>query len=989
MNNRMEPIIKSNSEISETEVTDPAMARNAYSIVIMLLIATVPSIGLFLYYGLLIDAWQILAIAGILVAASLSTIYTLYLIRQGRSTQAMMIVIANLAITFVATLFFVQGLGIVIALSVFILIIAITGLAMPNKYISFGLIFGVAVGLLALLLDYIILSSERLSVPELERTTPFIVIGFMLFFIIFTYRQFNRFSLRIKIALAILITGGMIVTMLVSYGLNRTEHIVTDLNQRYEEVSNNKIESELIGIAKTDAENIDALFAQIVNDLTAVADYRASLESQDRTFGEGLYWDAETSLLQLANGQYGNPSTDIASVFVPAETILDEDLLNDLNTTAYLDFYAPNFIKSHPEIASVYYVSRTGAVTYYPNINLARNSPLGFDATQELFYTMADPQNNPQREPRWTEARQSPDGSGLITTLSIPVYINNTFRGVMSADVLLAKIAQNIANIKVGETGYSFLVDQAGSILAMPSQAYALYELQPEEIPANSSPTQSVLAKGSNELQIATARMINGETGIATFPANNSNNYIAFAPLLTPNYRLAVIAPETEFAGDFITSKNETEQGIQSTLQGIIIILIVLLVGAIAISLWVGQLITGPLVRLTQTVKTITDGDLNARANVEALDETGVLATSFNIMTEKLSDTLQSLEVRVHERTEALKGANEKNVRRATQFESIAQISRTISSTKTLDALLPQIAETISAQFNFYHVGIFLLDTRREYAVLVAANSEGGKKMLERNHRLLVGGAGIVAYVTNTGQPRIALDVGLDAAYFNNPDLPNTHSEIALPLRIGTEIFGALDVQSTEINAFSLEDVNILSTLADQVSIAIQNARSYQQTSEALAQADAASVQLSGQQWQQYFTKQTVEGYYFDGVNTNTLKSSDKQRAHSLAIPLTVRGTRVGILKLSAPDNNRAWTDDEIALAQAAAERTALALENARLLQEAQKRASKERAIGEISAKIGGLVNIENIVQTAIQELGVTMPNTNIAIQFKKDQEPE
>jgi GAF domain-containing protein/HAMP domain-containing protein len=803
------------------------------------------------------------------------------------------------------------------------------------------------------------------------------------------FRQLNTLSLRIKIALAILATGAITVAAITLYGLNRADKIITDLNTRFEGASTNKIEQQLMSDIQREANNIDDLFEETLNDLSAIADYRISLESEKTIFNEGLYWDAETRLIQLSAGQYGNRASEAASVFIPSTTTMTESVINDLNTTIYLDFYAPNFLKSHPEVSSIYYVSTTGAITYYPNINMARTYPADFDATKQLSYMNVNPQINPQRETRWTEAYQSPDGSGLITTLSIPIYVNDTFRGVLSADLQLVKIAQNIANIKVGSTGYAFLVNQAGHILAMPAQAYPLYELQPEEIPANATPEQSVLAKGSNEIQIATARMINGETGVATFSTGNSNSYIAFAPLSTPNYRLAFIAPEAEFTGDFIASQNEVAQGTQSTVQGIIIILAILLLGAIAISLWMGQLITRPLVHLTETAQTITKGDLNARANVNALDETGILATSFNTMAEKLSNALQGLEERVHSRTQELETVNEKNIRRANQFESIAQISRTISSTKTLDALLPQITETISQQFNFYHVGIFLLDTRREYAVLVAANSEGGKKMLERNHRLLVGGTGIVAYVTNTGQPRVALDVGLDAAYFNNPDLSGTHSEIALPLRIGTEIFGALDVQSTETNAFSEEDVNILSALADQVSIAIQNARSYQQTSEALAQADAASVQLSGQQWQQYFTNQPVEGYYFDGVNTTTLKSAEKQRAHSLAIPLTVRGTRIGTLKLSATDNKRTWTDEEIALAQAAAERATLALENARLLQEAQKRASKERAIGEISAKIGGLVNIENILQTAIQELGVTMPNTSIAIQFKKEQELE
>jgi GAF domain-containing protein len=224
--------------------------------------------------------------------------------------------------------------------------------------------------------------------------------------------------------------------------------------------------------------------------------------------------------------------------------------------------------------------------------------------------------------------------------------------------------------------------------------------------------------------------------------------------------------------------------------------------------------------------------------------------------------------------------------------------------------------------------------------------------------------------------------VGQDAVYFNNPDLPETHSEIALPLKIGDEIIGALDVQSTDTNAFSQEDVNILSTLADQVAIAIQNARSYQQSIEALQQAEQIASQLSEQQWSSFLSGQDAKRYVFDGVDAKEATSLATKDGSVISIPLILRGNRIGTLKLSNPTANHRWDDDEIGMAQAAADRTAFAIENARLLLEAQKRAAKERVIGEISSKIGSLVNIENILQTAIQELGATLPDTNIAFQF-------
>ncbi|KAA0284621.1 MAG: GAF domain-containing protein, partial [Chloroflexi bacterium] len=308
------------------------------------------------------------------------------------------------------------------------------------------------------------------------------------------------------------------------------------------------------------------------------------------------------------------------------------------------------------------------------------------------------------------------------------------------------------------------------------------------------------------------------------------------------------------------------------------------------------------------------------------------------------------------------------------------------SSTRQMDRLLPQITETISSQLGYYHVGIFLVDAHKEYAVLAAANSEGGQIMLARNHRLRIGETGIVGYVTQTGTPRIALDVGKDAAYFNNPDLPETHSEIALPLRSGADIMGALDVQSKVINAFNEEDINILSVLADQVSIAIQNARSFNESQEAREQAERSAAQLSEQQWNRFLKKDATPGFHFDGVTIRQVGPALNPQPAQMAIPIILRGVQIGTLKLSASDPNRKWDAHEIAIAEATADRAALAIEAARLLQDAQKRAAKERTIGNISARIGNLVNIDNIVQTTMQELGDTLPGTDVVIQFMSGQ---
>jgi len=957
--------------------------RNGKIIIAILIITAIPSAILFGYIGSTYNLPQLYIISAVLIASAIFDFLPLALIRQGRTNRAMTMIVFVFLTNIMGIPFLVQGMGIIVAVSAILVTIAITGLAMSSNYSTFGIVTGIVFGSIALALDTM-LGGDRIQIPQLETYSAYIVAAIGLPILIVFASEFNKFSLQVKVTLGILLTGGITVVTLMVFGVNRTNLIVGALSQKFENNIVEQTETRIAQVIQAEANNADEIFSEIESDLIGIAEYRTKIENQSYLFDTGSYWDSSKNVFQLPSGQYGNSPLDPASIFIPNNFVVDETMLADINTTTYLDFIVPGFLEAHPEAVAIYYVSKLGYTTYYPNINLALNVPANFNPTRQPFYTIATPQNNPEHKPLWTAPYQDPAGTGLIATISIPIYSSTgTFKGVLSADVQFAKMSSSFSNIMLSESGFSFLIDRSGNILSMPAQGYLIFGIQPEEIPVNESPKQTILGNGPSNLQSVAQQIVNGEVSLLKTQINNQENYIATAPLKTTGYRLVVFAPVNELNSEIIAAQNEVQNEVQSSLRFVVAILITLFVGALIVSLWVGRVITRPMNRLTKTVEQIASGNISARVEVETQDETGVLAKSFNIMVERLNDTLLGLEERISERTKEIEKISQSNAYRASQFESIAQISRIISSTQSFDTLLPQITETISERLGFYHVGIFLLDTQKEYAILVAANSPGGKRMLARNHRLQVGETGIVGNVTKTGQPRLALDVGLDAIFFNNPDLPETRSEIALPLRVGTNVFGALDVQSTKAQAFSQEDVSILSSLAEQVSIAIQNARSYQESQEALAQAEIISAQLSEQQWSRFMSRQQIGGYHFDGIEARQIKApSEKPTSHSLSIPVTLRGTKIGTLKLNAPDPNRIWTEEEIALAQATADRTALAIENARLLQDAQKRAAKERTIGEISSKIGSLVNLDNIVQTTIQELGNTLPGTEIAIQF-------
>jgi GAF domain-containing protein len=571
----------------------------------------------------------------------------------------------------------------------------------------------------------------------------------------------------------------------------------------------------------------------------------------------------------------------------------------------------------------------------------------------------------------------------------------------MTADFKLDKIAEDINSIKVGSTGYAFLLDNDGHIIAMPPAGYEFFGLQPEVLEINQEPQQTIF-DGDNPLEIQqiTRRMVVGGNGLITTNAGGTDLFITYAPVARNEFSLGIIVPVAELTQPVITTRNEINSQVQLALRNAVIILIALLAGAILVSLGLGQVISAPLLGLTQTATQILDGNLSAQAKITSSDETGTLAQAFNAVTAQLGETLAGLERTVDERTAELSVASQSNERRAKQFQSIAHVARTISSTLDLDSLLTQITTVINREFGFYHVGVFLIDTAREYAVLSAANSEGGQTMLARGHRLKVGEKGLVGFVSSTGRPRVALDTGADAVFFNNPDLPDTRSEIALPLRAGETTIGVLDVQSTEQNAFSQEDIDILSTLADQVSVAIQNARQNEQTQKALAESESLSRQFVQSGWQKFTKRQNLIGVRHTGAKATLLygKKSNKNgqntesstqlkpkgRGALLSIPIRLRGEVIGSVDIQAPDN-RQWDQDEMDILKAIIERAAIAMENSRLLTESQKRAAKERTIGEITAKISAQSEVDDLLKTAALELNRTLPGTEIAIQFRKD----
>jgi GAF domain-containing protein len=375
-------------------------------------------------------------------------------------------------------------------------------------------------------------------------------------------------------------------------------------------------------------------------------------------------------------------------------------------------------------------------------------------------------------------------------------------------------------------------------------------------------------------------------------------------------------------------------------------------------------------------------------------------------MTRQLKEFIDTLESRVQERTRQLAEQFETLQFRSRQLQTVSDVARGVVSTRELETLLSTVTTLISERFNFYHVGIFLNDEKNEFTFLRAANSAGGRKMLARQHKLTVGQVGIVGYVTGSGNPRIATDVGQDAVFFNNPDLPETKSEMALPLKVGDKINGALDVQSTESNAFSTEDVELFSTLADQVAIAINNNELFEETTRALSESERVHRQYLNQEWTRQSTETDISSIRF--VNNNLEQFSEELpevrmvlesarpvfKSHkdpsnedrftsTLTVPILLYGESIGVIHLQESDNKPfTWSQNDLLTVQEVANQISQSLENARLFEDTIRRADRERKVLEITSKIRSTNDPQQMLQITLEELKKNLGATKAQIVF-------
>ncbi len=495
---------------------------------------------------------------------------------------------------------------------------------------------------------------------------------------------------------------------------------------------------------------------------------------------------------------------------------------------------------------------------------------------------------------------------------------------------------------------------------------------------------------GKTQLQSAGIdNALSQQPGVGVYPNFNRVPVIG-AYQWVPELQVAVLSEQ---------SQSEAYKFLTTTQTLTFLALIISSALAVLAALSISNNFSKPLTELADTAKQIAAGNLELRARTEEgsatgqVEEINALAVSFNTMTAQLRNLIGSLENRVAERTRQLQVRSE-------QLMTASEVGRYATSLLETEQLIQRTVELIKESFDLYYVGLFIVDESGEWAVLKAGTGLAGQVMLRRVHRLPISRGisantqekrSMIGWCIANNQARIALEALDDPVRLATPDLPETRSEAAIPLRSRGQVLGAMTIQSTKPGAFDKEMIAVFQNMADQVAVALDNARLFAQIQRALESSHQAYSEITRQAWQEKLHSKPLSLRRDSlGLNKRILGEGEvptaleTQGEESITIPIRTRGQTLGYInaqkrlptvdsamgsETSSDTKSAEWRSEEIKLLESLIEQMGIALDSARLFEDAQLRAKRERIVGDITSHIRTTLDIHTILLTAAREM--------------------
>jgi GAF domain-containing protein len=345
----------------------------------------------------------------------------------------------------------------------------------------------------------------------------------------------------------------------------------------------------------------------------------------------------------------------------------------------------------------------------------------------------------------------------------------------------------------------------------------------------------------------------------------------------------------------------------------------------------------------------------------------GVVILGFQQLAKEFLDTEKQVDDTLKELEDERAKLEDKVQERTTKLRRLNEIGRTITAILDPDELLSRATRLISDEFECYFSAVFLLDATGQWAELREATGEAGKVMRENKFHVDVRGKSLTSTAIRMRQVRVGQDVGPDAIYFDNPLLPYTRSQISIPLAVGERVIGALELHSTQEVAFLQQDADTYQNLANQIAVAYENARLFKESQQSLAEMRATQRQYLQGSWSTLASEQQLE-----------YEVGDREMAENeMSISMALRDQIIGQIQVATHES---LTPEQRNLIESIATQAALALENARLVEESQSIAARERLANEVIAKVWASTTMESILQTTVRELGRALEAAEVEI---------
>lgn len=920
---------------------DQVIQRTLRVVVVLAILATLLAIG-GVFNLLRTGNWQHgLNSAGLWVYVVL-LLFAIFLIRRGRMLIAILLVVWGMVGALALLSITLDGLGIITALGALVTLSFVITQALEGRGLNVALA-SVTVGVLFLAaLDFIPMP-YRLPLDSIVRGMAFGGVGsIVLIYTAFLLARFRDLSLRAKFVFIVLVATAVPLAIIVFYFAFNTSNILTqNANER------------LLSTAQLTADELDNF---INTTLQTVA-----LEAQVPTFQDYLSKPADertadersrVNLLLRALNQ-----RDLTNII--SYTLVDRDGLEVASSTTQL-FPILNIQGRVAELA------RRIMLTGVPFVSSVEVSPATGDSSIVFVARILDTLNQPVGA---LVVRYDAD---VFQTL---VHNKTDAAGPESFAVLIDSDYVVLAHALMPTARFHLL----SSLGLLPEKRQELREsYRVLNVP------ESELSLGFDEAQRQLAQLgayqpFSAELHLLNRGEFKSIERIVAVPLQSRAWTLLFAQTETVVLRPNIQ---------QSRISGALALGLMLLLAMLASIL--AQVFVIPLSTLTDVARNVTAGNLNVRAHIASADEIGLLGQAFNSMTQQLSQTLSNLERRVQERTAELRY-------QAEQLRVATDVGRIITSLLDTDEILRKVTDLVQQRFDLYYVGLFLIDESGEWAELRAGSGRSGQAMLVRGFRIRIGPGSIIGTCIATGRARAVEDCLQEPDYLAIEDLPETRSEAAIPLRTHGQIIGALSVQSVSVSAFDAVLVDVLQNIADQVAVALDNARLFAENQKSLDAARLAYGEISRSAWQNLLSQQEQLGYrYVNGKITpvggawlpEMMEAAQQRKAvrshdsTALALPIQVRGYLIGVLWLNKRETGNIWNLEEVEILNELGMQLGQALESARIYQDAQRQAAGDRLVSEIAARMRETLDVERILRVAVDDIYHTFALEDVTLRL-------